>query len=138
MWEYEHRVGTTAAPEDIWSVWSDVDGWVAWNADLASVVIDGPFTVGSRIEMTSVGQDVVELRLAEVIENEQFVDEARLDGLVIRTTHRVERADGATTVVYRMEITGPAADDGGLEVGPAITADFPQTMAALVGLAETR
>ena len=56
-----------------------------------------------------------------------------------RTAHRLERLDGGgTRVTYRMEITGPAADEMGPQVGPAITADFPETMAALVALALAR
>jgi hypothetical protein len=37
-----------------------------------------------------------------------------------------------------MEITGPGADDVGPQIGPGITADWPETMAALSRLAETR
>jgi hypothetical protein len=40
-------------------------------------------------------------------------------------------------VTYRMEITGPAADTLGPEIGPQISADFPETMAALVERAES-
>jgi hypothetical protein len=62
-----------------------------------------------------------------------FVDEARIDGLVLRTVHRVDRVGGGRTrVVYRMEISG----SGAAEIGPAVTADWPVTMAALVKLAE--
>jgi hypothetical protein len=47
--------------------------------------------------------------------------------------HRLERLDDdRTRITYRTEITGPAADELGPQVGPAITADFPETMAALV------
>jgi hypothetical protein len=38
-------------------------------------------------------------------------------------------------VTYRTEISGPAADQVGPELGPQITGDFPQTLAALVKLA---
>jgi hypothetical protein len=36
-----------------------------------------------------------------------------------------------------MEITGPAADTLGPQIGAEITADFPQTLAALVAWAES-
>jgi len=38
-------------------------------------------------------------------------------------------------VVYRMEITGSGADEAGPQIGPGITADWPETMAALVKMA---
>jgi hypothetical protein len=82
--------------------------------------------------MTPAGQDPVRLRVAEATVNHGFVDEARIDGLVLRTTHHIE----AARVVYRMDITGPGADEIGPQIGPAITADWPDTMAALVRRAE--
>ena len=46
-------------------------------------------------------------------------------------------AAGKTRVVYRTEITGPAAAQVGPQLGPEITADFPDVLAALVHLAES-
>jgi hypothetical protein len=69
------------------------------------------------------------LRIAEVLESVLFVDEASLDDVVIRTTHRVERVGyEGSRVTYRMEIDGPSADTLGPELGPAISADFPATL----------
>ena len=51
--------------------------------------------------------------------------------------HRLEpAAGGRTRIIYRTEITGPAADQAGPELGPAITADFPEVLASLAKLAE--
>ena len=99
--------------------------------------LHGSFAAGGRIVMTPIGQEAIELRIAEALEPVLFVDEANLDHLVIRTTHRVERVrNERSRVTYRMEINGPAADTLGPQLGPAITADFPETLAALVARAE--
>jgi uncharacterized protein YndB with AHSA1/START domain len=137
MWASEHSIETTAAPEAIWRLWSDVARWPEWNADLARSELSGPFAVGSVITMTSHGQEPITLRIAEAVPPERFVDEADLGEVVVRTTHRVERLGGGRCrVVYRMEITGPAADTLGPRIGPEISADFPQVLAALVEHAE--
>jgi hypothetical protein len=39
-------------------------------------------------------------------------------------------------VTYRMEITGPAADTLGPEIGPQISGDFPEVLERLARLAE--
>ncbi|MEU3829081.1 SRPBCC family protein [Streptomyces sp. NPDC029080] len=136
MWTYEHSIETDAAPEAIWGLWADVENWGTWNADIASVEIDGPFEAGAAIVMTPAGDDPVHLLVAETTPGELFVDEARFDGLLLRTFHRLGRGDGLRTrVTYRMEITGTGADELGPRIGPAITADWPETMAALVKLA---
>ncbi|MFC9289312.1 polyketide cyclase [Streptomyces sp. NPDC057052] len=137
MWTYEHSIETSAAPEAIWGLWADVENWGTWNADIASTRISGPFEAGAEIVMTPAGQDPVHLLVAEATVDELFVDEARFDGLLLRTAHRLDEGrQGRTRVTYRMEITGTGADRLGPQIGPAVTADWPETMAALVGLAE--
>ncbi|MEU1037864.1 SRPBCC family protein [Streptomyces sp. NPDC005551] len=136
MWKYEHSIETSATPESIWRLWADVENWGAWNAEIEKIEISGPFAAGGRITMTPPGDDPVLLRIAEVVEGELFVDEASFGDLLLRTTHRIDRiGQGRSRVVYRMEITGTGADEAGPQIGPGITADWPDTMASLVELA---
>lgn len=138
MWTYEHSVETTATPASVWRLWADVERWADWNDGVEKIEIDGPFAAGARITMTPPGEDPIPLVVAEAVEEELFVDEARFGGLLLRTVHRLDPAgQGRIRVIYRMEITGAGADEVGPEIGPGITADWPQTLAALVALAAT-
>ena len=138
MWFVEHTAETSASPEAIWRLWTDVPRWPQWNGDIERIEIHGPFDVGSTIVMTPKGDDPVTLELTAVAEPELFVDEADGGDFVVRTFHRAERVDdGKTRITYRMEITGPAGDTVGPEIGPQISGDFPETIAALVARAET-
>jgi hypothetical protein len=138
MWETEHSVETRATPEEIWCLWADVAGWPAWNGDIEQIELHGPFAAGGRILMSPIGEEPIELRIAEAVEPELFVDEADLGEVVVRTIHRAQTLNGGRArVTYRMEITGPAADTLGPEIGPEISGDFPQTLAALVERAES-
>jgi uncharacterized protein YndB with AHSA1/START domain len=129
MWMTEHSIETDVAPDAIWRAWAEVAQWPEWNGDIERIELTGPFAAGSTFVMTPHGQGAVELRLADVVEGEQFVDEAEVAGTVVRTTHRIEPLDaGAVRIVYRLEASGPAAD----EIGPAISADFDDTLRALV------
>jgi hypothetical protein len=137
MWAAEHSIETTAAPEAIWHQWADVPKWPEWNGDIERVRLHGPFAVGSRIVMTPIEGESIELRIAEAVEPGLFVDEADVGEIVVRTTHRVDRVDAERArVTYRMEITGPQADTLGPQIGPEISGDFPETLAALVERAE--
>jgi Polyketide cyclase / dehydrase and lipid transport len=138
MWEADYSIETSAVPEAIWRLWADVAGWPAWNADIEQIELVGPFAAGSTIRMTPIGQEPIELRVAEAVEPNLFVDEADLGEIVVRTIHRVQPLDGRRVrVSYRMEITGPAAETLGPQLGPEISGDFPQTLAALVERAES-
>jgi uncharacterized protein YndB with AHSA1/START domain len=139
MWEYEHSVETTAAPDVLWRHWSDMPAWPTWNDGIASIEVDGPFAVGTTFRMTPPGdgEEPIAMRLTEIVPGELFVDELDAGDFVVRTVHRlVPAAGGRTRVVYRTEISGTAAEEVGPQLGPAITADFPDVLAALTALAE--
>jgi hypothetical protein len=137
MWSYEHSTEADVATDAIWKLWTDVAGWGEWNTDIEHVEIDGPFDKGSTITMTPNGDDPVELHIVDVRDKQLFVDEAEFGGIVIRTSHHVEQLDADTArVTYRTEISGPNADEMGPQVGPAITGDFPETIDALIRLAQ--
>lgn len=136
MWQAEHSIETSASLEAIWRLWADVDGWPEWNSDIERIELEGPFAAGSRIVMTPSGRGPVELRIAELVEPNLFVDEADLGEVVVRTTHSVQPLEGGgTRVTYHMEITGPAAGTLGPRLGPEISGDFPQVLSALAARA---
>ncbi len=137
MWEYEHSVETTAAPEALWRHWSDMATWPQWNGGIESIDVEGPFAVGTAFTMLPPGDEPIRMRLVDIKPGESFTDEMDAGDFVVRTQHRLEpTATGLTRIVYRTEITGEAAGHIGPELGPQITADFPEVLAALVKLAE--
>jgi uncharacterized protein YndB with AHSA1/START domain len=137
MWEYEHAVETTASREAVWAHWSDLASWPRWNAGIEKIEIDGPFAVGTTFTMVPPAGEPVRMRLAEIVAPEMFTDEMDGGDFVVRTVHRMESLTGGRTrVVYRTEIIGPAAETVGPELGPQITADFPDVLDALVEMAE--
>jgi hypothetical protein len=137
MWTTEHSIEAAGSPDAIWRVWADVPSWGEWNPDIERVELDGPFAAGSTITMTPRGQEPVELEVAEAVEPNEFVDRADLGDVVVRTVHHAEELEGGRVrITYRMEMSGPAADTLGPELGAAISADFPEVLAALVERAQ--
>jgi len=139
MWEYECSVETTAHPDVVWRHWTDMAAWPQWNAGIAKIEVDGPFAVGTTFRMTAPGdQEPIALTLVRIVPGEEFTDELNADDFVVRTVHRLERVPGVgTRIVYRTEFSGRAADQVGPELGPQITADFPDVLDALVRRAES-
>jgi len=137
MWEYEYTQNAAVPAATVWQAWADVPGWRTWNPDVTAAAVDGPFGAGSTVEMTLGSGDVIPLRLVEVVPGERFTDEASLDGIVVRTLHRVDAATdgdpaGGCRVTYATQVSGEAPEEVLAEVGAGITADFPQTVAALL------
>jgi hypothetical protein len=87
--------------------------------------------------MKFVGQDPLHYRLAKVEPLREFVDETPAGPLLVRVSHLLDPlSDGRLRITYSAEIDGP--EEVAQQVGPMITADFPETIAALVALAKER
>jgi carbon monoxide dehydrogenase subunit G len=131
-WHTEYSIETSATPARIWDLLRDVPGWKKWNSGIEEITLEGPFQNGTWFSMKPPGQDSLRSRLIDVREGEGFVDETRLGELVVTVAHRIQRVtEGRTRVTYAVDAEGPES----AEVGPAIAADFPEVLAALVALA---
>jgi acetylornithine deacetylase/succinyl-diaminopimelate desuccinylase-like protein len=135
-YEYEHTVETSATPADVYALWSDPSTWSSWDTSVESASIDGPFAPGTTGSMVVDGPMEVTFTLLEVTPGTGYLDETVIpDAATIRFAHRAEpSADGRTTVTVRVSANGPAA----AEMGPMITSDTPDALAALVRAAEAR
>jgi uncharacterized protein YndB with AHSA1/START domain len=136
MWEHEHAGETPASPAMVWSVLRDLDNWASWDSSMEWVRLRGRFGVGAEVVMKPIGQDPISSVIVQADENELYADQTSFAGVTLRFSHTlVPLEKGGTRVVHRLEITGPAADQVAPELGPAITEDFPEAMAALLARA---
>ena len=135
MWAHEHTAETAANPKEVWQVLRDLDRWGAWDTSLEWVRLKGPFQVGSQVVMKPKGQDPITSVIVEASENRVYADQTDMGEVTLRFSHTLEPLEGGTRVTHRLEITGPAADQVGPELGPAITEDFPEAMDALLARA---
>jgi carbon monoxide dehydrogenase subunit G len=127
-WHTEHSIEITARPERIWAIFRDVPAWKQWNAGIEQISLEGPFAEGTWFTMKPPGQEELRSQLIDVREGQHFIDETRVGDLVIKVTHRLERKSAQLTrVVYAVDAQGPEA----AQVGEAISADFPEVLAAL-------
>jgi Polyketide cyclase / dehydrase and lipid transport len=136
MWQHEYAGETSAEPAAVWSVLRDLDNWASWDTSMDWVRLHGPFGVGAEVVMKPSGQDPISSVIVQADENERYADQTEFAGVTLRFSHTlVPLETGGTRVVHRLEITGPAAGQVGPELGPAITEDFPEAMAALLARA---
>jgi hypothetical protein len=136
MWSHEHVTETDLTPAEIWAVRSDVDSWATWDTSMDEIALLGPFAVGSQVSMTPQGQDPIRSTIVAVEPQALYADEAEFGGVTLRFSHALTELDGGgTRIVHRLTISGAAADEVGPELGPQITEDFPEAMAALIAAA---
>jgi Polyketide cyclase / dehydrase and lipid transport len=134
---YAHSLTADVSAEAIWPLYEDVTTWPRWDAQAELITRDGPFAAGTTGTMKFKGREPLHYRLAKVEPLREFVDETPVGLLVVRVSHRLEPlSSGRLRITYSAEIDGP--EEQAREIGPAITADFPETMSSLVALARER
>jgi uncharacterized protein YndB with AHSA1/START domain len=133
MWSHEHTVETAVPKALVWKALADVDNWTAWDTSMQEIKLTGPFAVGGTVAMTPVGQEPITSTIVEITEGTRYADETSFAGVTLRFSHTLtELPDGGTRVAHRLEITGADADQLGPQLGPEITADFPEAMDGLI------
>jgi hypothetical protein len=138
MWAAEHSIDIDAEPKVINASFADTARWPEWNAGTEWVELDGPFAAGTTARMKIPDEEPLAFRLIRV-GPDGFEDETPIPGagIVVRVRHQIESLpDGRSRVVYRATVDGPNAEKLGPEIGPQVTADFPDVLAALKARAE--
>jgi hypothetical protein len=132
MWRTEHTHDSDAAPEAVFALWADVEGWPAWDASLIATTLEGPFAAGTTGTLHPHGMpEPIPFALTAVELGAGFADETRLGPIVLRFEHRVEPRGAGSRIVVSVEAEGPDAD----QVGPAVADDLPESVAALADAA---
>jgi len=138
MWTKEYRAESTASAATLFAILADVASWPEWNAGVRRVKLNGPFAAGTTATMVLPDRTALSFRLMWVEGDRGFEDETEVPdvGVLVRVSHLLESLEGGgTRITYRCSVEGPS--DVGAEVGPAVSADFPDVIAALAALAES-
>jgi len=130
---------SSASPERVWSIWSDVSTWPSWNPDVVSVAIDGPFVSGARGEMTTKAGGTHSITLREVDPGQSF--ELETSPIPLGRFHfacQVRPAGaGSSTISQSITIHGPLGPLYSAMMGERIAQGFEPILSGLKAAAES-
>ena len=138
MWTTRHQAETEVAPEHVWATIRDLHTGQLTLTGGDRFEMHGPFEVGSQLSVTPAGQDTFRSTITELVENERYADSTEFGGLSLVFRHTLEPTGSGTVVTHELVIDGPAADEMAPELGPQISADFPEQLQALLAAAARR
>jgi len=138
MAEYGTSLETTASPERVWKVWSDMSTWGDWNPNVSTMDWTGGFTQGSQGVMNTKAGQHHKMTLAEVQPGRFFALETTVVPLTrFRFNCRVEAGPGGKTRVSQMvEVKGLLGPVVQGMMGPQVSKEFPTLLANLARKAE--
>ena len=139
MWSTEYSTETDLEAPAIWAALSDLHHGVALDGNSDRFELHGPFAVGTELTVTPQGQGSFRSTITELTENSVYADRTEFGGLMLTFRHTLAPlAGGGTRVTHQLMIDGDEAGTMGPELGPQISADFPEAMNTLLAAARRK
>ena len=106
------RVVTSASPEFVWQVLSDVEHWPDWTSTVIAIKSLGNSRMerGARYRVVQPKLRPAIYEVTEYVPNQRFIWEQKLPGGALVADHRLTSRDGATEVELSFESQGLLAN----------------------------
>ena len=128
---------TTAAPERVWSVWSDPNNWSRWNSGIRSARISGPLDSGATGTMETNRGSKHAVTFANVVPPRTMT--MTMSGPPLTTFSficEITPSGTGSTIAQSVAITGPLAFIVGPLMGKMMASHFVPVLDDLAAAAE--
>jgi hypothetical protein len=137
MSEYGTSVETTAPPDRVWKIWSDMSTWGDWNPNVSTMEWEGGFASGTTGIMNTRAGQHHKMKLMDVVPGRSFALETRVvPGTTFRFNCRIELVAGKARVSQTVEVKGPLGPVLGGMLGPQVSKEFGTLLSNLARKAE--
>ncbi len=128
----EASLETSASPDRVWQVWSDINRWPEWNPDMKASHVDGPLKLGAtgNIDTRSGGKhDVV---VTQFEQGRSFeLESTALPGTKMAIRASISPSGSGTRITQGFEPRGLLAPIVGPMMGGAILKTFNSVLNGL-------
>jgi polyketide cyclase/dehydrase/lipid transport protein len=140
--EYGTSVETSASPDKIWKVWSDMSTWGEWNPNVSTMDWSGGFVSGSTGVMNTRAGQHHKMQLVDVVPGRSFgLLTSVVPGTRFRFNCRIQPPAGGsgakTKISQTVEVGGPLGPVMGGAVGPQVSKEFGTLLENLARKAES-
>ncbi|TMD36614.1 MAG: hypothetical protein E6I81_04380 [Chloroflexi bacterium] len=136
--EYGTSVETTASPDKVWRVWSDMSTWGDWNPNVSTMDWKGGFVSGSTGVMNTRAGQHHSMQLVDVQPGRGFALLTKVvPGTQFRFNCRIEPEGAKTKISQTVEVGGLLGPVMGGMLGPQVSKEFPTLLSNLARKAES-
>jgi len=135
MW-IEEKILLKASPEKIFDVYTNVEGWYEWDADVKSSSISGEFQKGVEGVLIPLKGPTAKFALVEVTLNQSFSTETMLPLCCMRFEHELKSSGEFTEVTHRVGFTGVLSFIWRRLIGSQIKQGLPHALNGLKTICE--
>ncbi len=127
---------TTARPETIWKIWTDVSGWKNWDIGLKNATMEDSFHLGTIGKITSLEGRKSKFKVVAFEANKSYTFKTKLPlgALYVKRTLRVE--NDLTYFTHEVWFKGFTSGIFAKKFGPKFREMLPRVMANIKTIAE--
>lgn len=124
--------------EAVWSVWADVNNYLAWHDDLDYCRMTGEFVVGNYFMLKPKGAPAVKIEITELVKNQRFVDCTSFFGAKMYDIHELEETADGVRITSTVKVTGFLSFLWVKLVAKKVAESAPAEAKALIALIEEK
>jgi hypothetical protein len=133
---FSHTVETTALPETIWRIWTDVPNWKAWDDGLKTAELNGPFAPGTKGTLIPDKGPKSRFVLTEVMPGQSYTFRTKLPLGALYVKRMLRTQNGKTAFTHEVWFTGLTKGIFGRALGRNYRQILPGVMEKIRVLAE--
>ncbi len=133
---FQHTETTTALPEAIWAVWTDVPNWHQWDSGLKSASLDGEFRQGAKGRLIPDRGPKSKFVIAEVDPGKGYTFKTKIPFGWLIIDRRLEVKNGVTHFTHDVQFTGMLKNFLGKKLGVEYRKMLPEVMKSIAKIAE--
>lgn len=108
MWSKRHSMSFEGVrPEQVWKVWSDVNGWSKWQADIEYARLEGAFEAGQVFKFRPKGGPELDIELTEVTPLSSYADLTRFPLAKMHDAHEIVDHGDRIEIRNTLTVSGP-------------------------------
>lgn len=133
---FQFTIATTATPEKIWQIWTDVPNWKVWDTGLQSAELKGDFKVGTKGVLIPDKGPKAKFKITEFKEGKSYAFRTGLPfgSLVIERV--LEEKEGKTLFTHKVSFKGLGGSLFAGSLGKRYRKMLPEVMERIKQLVE--
>ncbi|MEL7222748.1 MAG: SRPBCC family protein, partial [Bacteroidota bacterium] len=103
-----YSLETTASPDKIWSIWTDVPNWKDWDSGLKNATLNGSFELKSKGTILSLEDRTSKFQIVEFMDGQSYTFKTKLPLASLYVRRCLEVRGGRTVFTHEVWFEGIA------------------------------
>jgi hypothetical protein len=134
--KFKHTVKTSASPETIWRIWTDVEHWSAWDTELYNANLDGLFRLGAIGKLTPKTGRVATFKISQFSLGKSYTFTVELPLCKLNIYRYLRNEPDGAYFTHEVSFNGVLAMGFGLLLGRKFQSQLPTVMENIKRIAE--